>query len=127
VDSAGNVALAGPTCTRVELGLGFNSKLRTMRIEVGNAQSGTSQGIKKHWSKIWVRVVNTIGGFVQGRELNFRGATDITGQALPLFTGDKFVTNSDTNADSQITVEQRQPLPQTISAIFGEMAVGQGG
>ncbi len=126
VDAAGTVPLTGPTCLRVEVGLGFNSKLRTMRIEVGNAQSGTSQGVKKHWSKIWVRLVSSIGGFVQGRELNFRGADDITGVPVPPFTGDKFVTNSDTNADGQITVEQRQPLPQTISAIFGEMSVGQG-
>lgn len=126
VDATGTIQLLGPTCTRVELGLGFNSKLRTMRIETGNAQSGTSQGVKKHWSKIWIRVTNTIGAFVQGREVPFRSANNITGQALPLFTGDDFVTNSNTDTDAQITVEQRQPLPQTINAIFGELSIGQG-
>ncbi len=126
VDATGTIQLQGPTCSRVEAGLGFNSKLRTMRIEVGNANSGTSQGVQKHWSKIWVRLTRTIGGFVQGRELNFRGATDLTDQALPLFTGDKNVSNTSTDPGGQITVEQRQPLPQTVNAIFGEMAVGQG-
>lgn len=125
VDSTGTIQLQGLTCSKVEAGLNFNSKLRTMRIEVGNAASGTSQGIQKHWSKIWVRLTNTIGGFINGREIPFRGATDITGQALPLFSGDKFADNTTTDRGGQITIEQRQPLPQTINAIFGEMSVGQ--
>lgn len=127
VDANGVVTLPGtvPQFSRAEIGLGFNSMLQSMTVEV--PMNGTSQGLKKHWAKILVRCYRTIGMFVNGEEKAFRSPDDLMDTAVPLFSGDIVHEadgrDDDTATSGVITVEQRQPLPQTITAIFGTLEV----
>lgn len=122
VNGSGTVALAGLPVTRAEIGLGFGSKLQTMTVEV--PIQGTSQGRQKHWSEIQVRVHDTIGMHIQGDLVPFRSAQDDMDAAVPLFSGDVKRKGTGRDAAGVITLEQRQPLPQTICAIFGTLQVG---
>jgi hypothetical protein len=123
VSSVGAVILDGLPASRIEIGLGFGSKLETMTVEV--PQQGTSQGRQKHWAEIIVRLHSTIGLFVQGEEKPFRSAQDDMDNAVPLFSGDMKHKGTGRSTDGVITVEQRQPLPQTVCAIFGTLQVGE--
>jgi hypothetical protein len=123
VDGSGMVTTTGLTFTTAEVGLGFRSKLQTLNIEV--PQQGTSQGVKKHWAKIWVRLYKTIGLYVNGEEKPFRSANMKMDQSVDQFSGDMQHTGTTGDREGSVTLEQRQPLPQTISAIFGNMTVGE--
>lgn len=122
VVSGGQVTLATPV-SQAEVGLQFNSMLRTMRPEV--PVRGTSQGQVKSWSEIWVRLDASMGLFVNDEEVPFRRADDPTDSPLPLFTGDVSVTKMFSSTDGVLTIERRQPLPLTVVAIFGALAVGE--
>jgi hypothetical protein len=126
VVSGGQISLdpTYPQVTRAEVGLGFTSILETMRPEV--PQQGTSQGIMKHWSKIWVRLYKSIGLWVNNEEKSFRTVGDPMDTPPPLFTGDKEVSSTGRDRDGILRIEQRDPLPQTVVAIFGTLAVGEG-
>ena len=41
------------------------------------------------------------------------------GQPIPLFTGDKRVSNLGWDRKGQVTIEQNQPLPLTVLGITG--------
>src|SRR5262249_19306769 len=104
-------------------GLGFTSIMEPMQPEV--PQQGTSQGLPKNWSKIYVRLYKSQGLWVSGVQQDFRTAADLMDTKLPLFSGDKEVTNpTDVNPSGVFRIEQRDPLPQTIIAIFGPLDIG---
>ena len=104
----------------VEVGLGYTSTLKTLRVEAGG-QTGTSQGRKKRYNEVMVRLLNTVGATINGDQLPFRTSSTPMGQNIPEFTGDKRVTNLGWDRDGQITVEQTQPLPMTILGITGTL------
>jgi hypothetical protein len=122
VDATGSVVIAGLPVEDAEIGLGFNSKLETMTVEVPN--QGTSQGIQKHWAKIFVRVFRSLGMYINGEIIAFRSPNDNMDEAVPVFSGDLPSNQTGRDRDGIITIEQRQPLPQTICAIFGTLQVG---
>lgn len=123
VNGSGVATTTGPTFTKAEVGLGFRSKMQTLNIEV--PQSGTSQGIKKHWAKVWIRLYNTIGLYINGEAKPFRSANMKMDQSVDRFSGDYPHSGTLGDRDGVITIEQRDPLPQTISAIFGNLTVGE--
>jgi hypothetical protein len=105
-----------------EVGIGFVSTLETMDPEV--PLQGTSQGRLRHWSEIQVRLDHTLGCFINDAELPFRGTQDDMDAPPPLFTGDHVVTDLDRDSLGSIVVQQRQPLPLTVIAVFGTLGVG---
>jgi hypothetical protein len=115
------ISLPSTTSTKtVEVGLGYTSTLKTLRVEAGG-QAGTSQGRKKRYNEVMVRLLNTVGATINGDQLPFRTSSTPMGQNIPEFTGDKRVTNLGWDRDGQITVEQTQPLPMTILGITGTL------
>ena len=104
----------------INVGLGFVSTLKTLRVEAGG-QAGTSQGRKKRYNEVMVRLLNTVGVTINGDQLPFRTSSTPMGTNIPQFTGDKRVTNLGWDRDGQITVEQTQPLPMTILGITGTL------
>jgi len=104
----------------INIGLGYVSELKTLRVEAG-AQAGTSQGRKKRYNEVMVRLLNTVGVTINGDQLPFRTSSTPMGTNIPQFTGDKRVTNLGWDRDGQITVEQTQPLPMTILGITGTL------
>ena len=106
----------------IEVGLGYVSTLKTMKVE-GGSQAGTSQGRKKRYNEIIVRLLKTVGATINGDQLPFRTSAVPMGESITEFTGDKRVTNLGWDRDGQIVVQQTQPLPMTVLGITGTLLV----
>jgi len=104
----------------IEVGLGYVSTIKTMRVEAG-AEAGTAQGRKKRYNEVLVRLYNTVGATVNGDQIPFRTSASKMGQPISSFTGDKRVSNLGWDRDGQVTVQQTQPLPMTILGITGTL------
>ena len=104
----------------IEVGLGYKSTIKTMRVEAG-AEAGTAQGRKKRYNEVTVRLYNTVGATVNGDQIPFRTSANPLGQPIPSFTGDKRVSNLGWDREGQVTVQQTQPLPMTILGITGTL------
>jgi hypothetical protein len=100
---------------QIEVGLGYTSTLTTQRPELDGAP--TLQGSEQRHAEITVRFYETLGGRVNGQELAFRTAADALGAPPPLFSGDMEVSDLAGDAAEVITIEQRDPLPQTVLLI----------
>ena len=104
----------------IEVGLGYVSTIKTMRVEAG-AEAGTAQGRKKRYNEVLVRLYKTVGATVNGDQIPFRTSASPMGQPISSFTGDKRVSNLGWDRDGQVTVQQTQPLPMTILGITGTL------
>ena len=104
----------------IEIGLGYSSRIKTMRVEAGS-QAGTAQGRKKRYNEVMVRLHKTVGIKINGDQLPFRTSSTPMGQNIPEFTGDKRVTNLGWDRDGQIEILQEQPLPMTVLGITGTL------
>ncbi len=110
---------------KVHVGLPFESKLQPMKPEL-QTQSGSMRGKTKKIDSIIFSFYKTIGatfGTTQGTEtIPFRKVSDATGQAVPLFTGEKqqsFPGGYELNGD--VFVSQKQPLPLTVRTITSSL------
>ena len=113
---------SGAAYKTIEIGLGYISKIKTLKIENGS-QAGTAQGRKKRYNEIMVRLYKSVGITINGDQLPFRSSSTPMGQDIPDFTGDKRVTNLGWDRDGQIVIEQTQPLPMTVLGITGTLMV----
>jgi len=105
----------------IEVGLGYVSTLKTMRIEAGASTGSKAQGRKKRYNEVIVRLYKTVGATVNGDQIPFRTSAMDMGSPITAFTGDKRVTNLGWDREGQITVKQTQPLPMTVIAITGTL------
>ena len=121
--SSGSITL-DRSVTTAEIGLGYDSLCKLLRPEFGNP-AGTSQGRKKRFSEIILRLKDTLGGEVNGQPLIFTKGGDPMDTPPPKFTGDKSITNLGYDRDANITIEQKQPLPMTLLSVTGTLNVGQ--
>ena len=113
---------AGAAYKTIEIGLGYTSKIKTLKIEDGS-QAGTAQARKKRYNEVVVRLLKSVGVTINGDQLPFRSNTTPVGQDIPDFTGDKRVMNLGWNREGQVTIEQTQPLPLTVLGITGTLMV----
>jgi hypothetical protein len=122
VDVNGSVALQ-QAASIVEVGLPYATTVKNMRPDV-DTKNGTSQGRKRRWSKIWVRLIDTLGGSINGEDIDYRSSADAMGQAVPLFTGIKSKDAEEGwDSDGYVTLLQEQPLPFEVLAIAGVLSV----
>jgi hypothetical protein len=121
VVSGGSITIS-PAAEKVEVGLGFNSKLTTMRPEVPMG-AGSSQPLKRSWGKVTVRLLNSLGLTINDVLLPFRTTDHVMGGPPALFTGDTDDVHNLGYDAGQITIEQTQPLPSTILLITGTLVV----
>jgi len=116
--------------SKVLVGLGYTSRLKTLRLEGG--AMGTAQGKVKRIARLTVRVLNAIGGKAgttetQMEDLVRRDQSDPTDASPPLRSGDFDVfPASDYESDGQITIVQDEPLPLDILCIMPRVTVGEG-
>lgn len=109
--------------TDVHVGLGYTSILQTMRVEAGGTE-GTSQGKTKRIRDVTVRLFRSVGAKIGPEEatldiIPFRSSAELMDNAVPLFTGDKTIEfDGDYDREGFVVVQQDQPLPITIVAIF---------
>jgi hypothetical protein len=120
--SSGSVSL-DRGATDVHVGLGYTSILQTMRAEAGGTE-GTSQGKTKRIRDVTVRLYRSVGAKIGPEEatldiIPFRSSAELMDQAVPLFTGDKTIEfDGDFDRDGFVVVQQDQPLPITVVAIY---------
>lgn len=120
--AAGSITL-DTSATNAAVGLAYTSRIKTLRLEAGSAD-GTSQGKIKRIHSITLRLHETVGVEV-GSSTNevdripFRTSAMAMSAAVELFTGDKEIEfRGGFEEDEQIVVQQSQPLPLTLLAIY---------
>ena len=112
--------------TSAAVGYGYTSAMKTLRIESGSSD-GTSQGKPKRIHGITVRLFETVGVEVgnESGEIDrifFRDSSMAMDEAVPLFTGDKDIEfPGGFDDDDRIYLQQTQPLPLTILALYPRM------
>ena len=127
--SNGSITLDSAT-TDAWVGLGYTSKVRTLRPELP-VSNGTYQGQTKRVSRCVVRVYNSLGGKVSDasedvfENLTHRDMADLTDTSPPLRSGDYDVNlSSDYDTDGRVTVVQSDPLPLDILAVIAGLTIG---
>lgn len=125
VVASGQITLPRAAST-VHVGLPYTCRAKTMEID----DTGTTlQGRKKNISEVAVRFLNSRGGWVGPDEdhmIEIKPRFDSDGyNAITLKSFEQRVTiNADWNDYGQIVIEQRAPLPMTITAITPEFDIG---
>lgn len=126
VDGSGGISL-DYAASDIELGLAYESKLKPVRLEGGNP-GGTSQGQLKHWSDIFVRLVESAIPLINGQQDPPRSAQDNMDEAPPLVSGDvSIIDDQGWNRDGYIEFTHSRPLPLHIVGVFGTLEVEHGG
>ena len=124
VVSSGSISLDIATTDAV-VGLGYDSLLKTMRIDEGAGI--TDQTKTKRIYDVTVRFFETVGAKVGPNEntldiIPFRDSSAAMTAPVPLFTGDKSTEfPSDYGTDGFVVVKQDQPLPMTVLAIYARL------
>lgn len=125
VVSSGQITLALASSI-VTVGLAFRTRGQMLRIEAG-AADGTAQGKTQRTHRIGFRVHNTLGlkagpSFEQMVRYPMRTSSDLTGEAVPLFSGDIIETwEGEYTTENYVCWEFDQPLPGTILAVMPHM------
>jgi hypothetical protein len=112
----------GATATVAHIGLPFTTIIQPMRLDV-DPLAGASQGQVKQIREVVIRLNNslglTYGDGVRDYGLSFRATQDEMDSSPPLFTGDKVVEfDGDFDYDTPLIIQQTQPLPLCLLAIF---------
>jgi len=89
----------------IEVGLGYTSTLKTMKIEAG-ASAGTAQGRKKRFNEVLVRLLSTTGVTINDDQIPFRTSANLMDESIAPITGDKRVINLGWDREGQITIQQ---------------------
>mgnify|MGYP003649588819 CR=1 FL=1 len=128
--SSGAVTLETPAAV-IHLGLGYTTKIETLRPEAGSAE-GTSQGKPKRIFEVIYRFHETLGAQFGSDlddldEILFRKATDVMDAVPPLFSGDKIEEfPGDWDTDGKQFIIQEQPYPLTLLSVISRMLVSDG-
>lgn len=118
---SGGAITLGEAATLVEVGLHYDSTGETMRPAL---EGVVIEGVPRSWDKLWVRLLNSIGGRLNGELLQYPvGKLD----TVELFTGDVDVTGYGWDTEGRVKIEQTLPYPMTVLAVFGELSVGDRG
>jgi hypothetical protein len=117
-DGAGTLQWAG---NEVYYGLAYTSTLKTLAIDKG-AQAGSSQGLTKRWTKIFVALLESHRPTINGTQPPTRLYSTPMGSAEELRTEDVKVTNLGYNREAAITIETELPLPCNVLALYGKLS-----
>jgi hypothetical protein len=119
VEANGTITLPidEPGLLNGEVGLHYDSTLRSMRPAIKDRMT---EGVWRSWVMLWVRLFKSLGGTLNGQELQYEPAPLGTTR---LFTGDNDVSGYPDTAglDGRITIKQDKPYPMTVLALFGEV------
>lgn len=107
----------------VIVGLPYTSTIQTVRLEI--AGGNTIQGLIKRWARAWVRVYNSVGITINGQAVPFRTPSDPMTQGVPPETIDVLINDLTYDRDGRVLIQQTQPLPSNILALFGSVNVGE--
>ncbi len=119
--SGGNITLDREG-TEIELGIPFTSIGTTMKPEVP-VQGSTVQGRVMGWVEIRARLLNTLGGEINGHPVYYRTPEALLSEEPELFTGEKVFENLGYEDQGKITFKQEQPFPFTLLSLLGELEI----
>ncbi len=122
VASATGVITLDGSPTEVEVGLPYTSEGDTTRPEV-ELQTGTSQGRVKGWASITARVLESLGGTIQGDIIQTRKPSDPMDEEPPLWSEDFKVHNVGYDKHGRINFKQTQPAPFTLLSLSGRLDI----
>lgn len=112
--------------TTVQIGLGYISKGKMLRLNSGSAD-GTAIGKTQRTHRIGIMMHRSLGlkigtDFDDLTELTFRETSDELDRAVPLFTGIRSEElESDYSFENQFCWQHDQPLPSMVLALMPQM------
>ena len=101
----------------VEIGLHYESKAVTMRPSAAGAMM---EGLPRSWDSLFARVQTTKGGHLNGEPVQYPPTTT----ANATYTGDVRVFAQGWDTEGRMQIEQRQPYPMIVLAMFGTLSIG---
>lgn len=131
VDSSGVITL-NRSITTAQVGLGYNSDGKTMRIEGGGAD-GPAQGKLKRIHRAIFRFFQSVGLNVQATNETmypepFRTSADRMDQPVALYTGDKrWAWDGSYEVEGQVFWRQNEPLPSNVLMVVAQLETQDGG
>jgi hypothetical protein len=127
VVSGGSITLDNAS-TKVQIGLSYTHKLKTLKIEGGN-KAGTSVGKTKKINGVTFVLLNShtieYGPSASSMTKNdLREVSDLMDSGTPLYTGELFVEfDGNWELDPRIHIESDDPVPFTVLAIAPEVKI----
>lgn len=137
---AGEIALAGDGASLVHAGLPYTPVLITMPWEPKAAAGAATHGKMKRVDTLWIRFHETLGcafgrrmtddmtgvAYDMVEPIESRSASDVMGQAPPLFSGVlRLSPQGGHDREGQVIVTHNQPLPMTVLGIYARGDVGE--
>lgn len=111
------------TYTTVYVGLAYNSILETLPFEGGNP-AGTSRIQHKHYPEIWIKLEDSAAPIINGDRPPTQQTLTPMGTAQPLISVVR-VHDLGWNRDGMVRIEQAEPLPCMVLAIYSTMETGE--
>lgn len=100
------------TTIRAEIGIPYTSTLQTMSLALAQT---VVQGLPKRWIQAKLRLIDSVGGKINGEKLEDSG--------WPMFTKAIKVNLRDVDEEGRLTITQDQPYPMKISSLYGEVEI----
>lgn len=131
VSGAGSITLQRSAST-VQIGLGYNSTGKTLRIEAGGAD-GTAQGKLKRIHRAIFRFFQSVGINVQSTGGTafpepWRTSADKMDNPVALYTGDKrWAWDGSYELEGQVAWTQSDPLPSNVLMVVAQLETQDGG
>ena len=129
--TSGGISSLSPAVSEVQIGLSYESIVKTLRPEAG-ADDGTAQGKTKRVFDLTARFIQTLGAKVSEDginydEIQFRAGSSSMDGSPPLFSGDKQIQfRGGWETEGQVYIKQDQPLPIHITAILTRLVTNDG-
>lgn len=131
VNSSGVITL-NRSVTTAQVGLGYNSDGKTMRIEAGGSDGGAQGKIKRIHRAIF-RFFQSVGLSVQSTGGTafpepFRTSADRMDNPVALYTGDKrWAWDGSYELEGQVFWRQNEPLPSNVLLVVAQLETQDGG
>lgn len=123
VVSGGQLTLS-KTGSNIEVGIGFTARLATLPVRFYTADGAFYHAKKRH-NKIFVQLLDSAIPKINGVRPPDRSPTTPLNTVQPLTSELVQVANLGWDDEAIIAIEQDLPLPLTIIAVVGEMAMEQ--
>lgn len=120
VVTGGQITLQRPG-SEVVVGLQYTPAMKTLPIDLG-APSGSGMSIRKHYNKIFVRILDSAKPLINGERPATRNPSTPMNTAEQPRTEDIKVVNLGNSRSAEIEIKQDLPLPLTVLAIYGDMS-----
>jgi len=129
--SAGGAITLQRNVTKAQIGLGYNSTGKTMRIEAGGAD-GPAQGKLKRIHRSIFRFFQSVGLSVQATNGSsypqpWRTSADLMDNPVALYTGDKrWSWEGSYELEGQVSWTQSDPLPSNVLMVSAQLDTQDG-